>query len=486
MNCLWKRLRIFAWGLVACFAGTGSSQVLAAALIAKADQPIIGIWQGTLTVPGAQLRIVFHILEQDGALHATLDSPDQNAFGIPVTSVYFKNDSLWLESKAVQGIFSGKLQPEHTEIIGQWQQSGMKFPLNLKKVTVAPQLNRPQEPSKPYPYFEEEVTYPNKPAGLQLSGTLTRPKSNGLHPAVILITGSGPQDRDETVSGHRPFLVLADYLTRQGLAVLRADDRGVGKSTGNFASATTVDFASDVLAGIDYLKSRPDIDPKRLGLIGHSEGGIVAAMVAEQSKDVAFIVLLAGTGLTGEQILIRQTELILKANGAATDMIQKNRAFQEQIFQVLKKERDDSLAANQIRQLMRASIAAMSEEEQQSLGISEAMIQLQAKQVVTPWFRFFLTYDPTTALRKVTCPVLALNGELDLQVPPTENLTAIATALKAGGNQQVVVKELPRLNHLLQTATTGSPTEYSKIEETMSPLALQTIGDWILAQIKSR
>lgn len=486
MNCLWKRLRMFAWGLVACFVGAGSSQVPAAVPIAKADQPIIGIWQGTLTVPGAQLCIVLHILEQDGALQATLDSPDQGAFGIPVATVYFKNDSLWLESQAVQGIFSGKLQAEPTAIIGHWQQRGLKFPLNLKKVTAAPQLNRPQEPSKPYPYSEEEVTYPNKPAGLQLSGTLTRPNSNGPHPAVILITGSGPQDRDETVFGHRPFLVLANYLTQQGLAVLRADDRGVGKSTGNFASATTVDFASDVMTGIEYLNSRPDIDPKRIGLIGHSEGGIVAAMVAAQSKNVAFIVLLAGTGLTGEQILIRQSELILKANGAAPDVIQKNRALQEQIFQVLKTERDDSLAANQIRQLLQANIAAMTEEEQQSLGISEATLQLQAKQVVTPWFRFFLTYDPTTALRKVTCPVLALNGELDLQVPPMENLTAIATALKAGGNQQVVVKELPRLNHLLQTATTGSPTEYSKIEETMSPLALQTIGDWILAQIESR
>lgn len=486
MKQTWKHLSVFGWSLLLLFVSTANSQLLAAVNMAAADQQIIGIWQGTLAVPGAQLRIVFHISEKDGALQATLDSPDQGAFGIPVSSIFYQNDSLWLESQAIRGQFAGKALPDFSEIRGHWQQSGMSFPLNLKKVEEAPQLKRPQEPQKPFPYREEEVNYRDNNAGIELSGTLTLPTSKAPCPAVILITGSGPQDRDETVFGHRPFLVLADYLTRQGIAVLRADDRGVGKSTGTFATATSEDFASDVMAGINYLKSRHDINPKLIGLIGHSEGGMIAPMVAARSTDVAFIVLLAGTGVTGEQILLQQAELIMRANGAPAAAIQQNRTIQEQMFAVLKKEPDDSLAVNQIRQILRSGVAAMSDSEKQALGITEATLELQAKQVISPWFRFFLTYDPTIALRKVTCPVLALNGELDLQVPPRENLAAIASALKAGGNQQVTVKELPGLNHLFQTATTGSPLEYSKIEETMSPLILQTIGDWILARVRSK
>ncbi|MDZ7265587.1 MAG: alpha/beta hydrolase, partial [candidate division KSB1 bacterium] len=250
--------------------------------------------------------------------------------------------------------------------------------------------------------------------------------------------------------------------------------------------ATSQDFAEDVMAGINYLKSRSDINPKFIGLIGHSEGGMIAPMVAARSADVAFMVLLAGTGLTGEQILTLQAALIMKANGASEAIIQKNRHIQKQIFDVLKTEPNDSLAAKQIRQIMQTAMSAMTDEEKLSLGLSEATLELQVKQVITPWFRFFLTYDPTTALRKVTCPVLAMNGELDLQVPPKENLAAIASALKAGHNPHVTVKELPRLNHLFQTTTTGSPAEYLKIEETMSPLALQTIGDWILAQVQRK
>ncbi|MDZ7319348.1 MAG: alpha/beta fold hydrolase [candidate division KSB1 bacterium] len=473
----------FGWGMITFLVLATNS----AAVLNRMDDPsIVGIWQGKLVVPGGELRIVFHFTQQGDTLQSTLDSPDQGAFGIPVSTVYFKNDTLWLESKAVRGIFSGKLQPDRSQINGQWQQSGMSFPLVLKKTEQAPQLKRPQEPKGPFPYLEQEVSYRNESAGIMLSGTLTLPKNGAPHPAVLLITGSGPQDRDEMVFGHRPFLILADYLTRQGIAVLRVDDRGVGKSTGTFATATSQDFAEDVMAGINYLKSRSDINPKFIGLIGHSEGGMIAPMVAARSADVAFMVLLAGTGLTGEQILTLQAALIMKANGASEAIIQKNRHIQKQIFDVLKTEPNDSLAAKQIRQIMQTAMSAMTDEEKLSLGLSEATLELQVKQVITPWFRFFLTYDPTTALRKVTCPVLAINGELDLQVPPKENLAAIASALKAGHNPHVTVKELPRLNHLFQTTTTGSPAEYLKIEETMSPLALQTIGDWILAQVQRK
>jgi len=450
------------------------------------DEKIVGAWLGKLSVPGGELRIVFNISKKNDSLVTTLDSPDQGAFGIPTSGTSFRNDSLRIEVKVVMGEFEGKAQFDSAKIDGHWKQSGMTLPLSLKRTDETPKLNRPQEPKKPYPYLEEEITYPNEKAKIQLAGTLTLPPSKGPHPVVLLITGSGPEDRDETVFAHRPFLILADYLTRQGIAVLRFDDRGTGKSTGEFQSATTEDFASDVLAGINYLKTRKEINPKQIGLIGHSEGGIIAPMVAIQSKDVAFIVLMAGTGLTGEEILYLQADLIARANGASDSATAKNRADQERIFRVLKQEKDDSVAVTKLRKIMKDALAQLSEPEKKALGDGEVYINAQIKQVVSPWFRYFLTYDPKPALMKLKCPVLAINGELDLQVPPKENLTAIEAALKAGGNKHYTIKELPKLNHLFQTATTGSPNEYSKIEETISPIALKQIGDWILEQTRKK
>ncbi|MDZ7376592.1 MAG: alpha/beta hydrolase [candidate division KSB1 bacterium] len=260
------------------------------------------------------------------------------------------------------------------------------------------------------------------------------------------------------------------------------DDRGVGKSTGDFSKATTEDFAADVLVAVNYLKTRDDVDPKKIGLIGHSEGGIVAPMVAARSKDVAFIVLMAGTGLTGEQILYQQAELIARANGANDSIIAKNRHSQEQIFAVLKHESDDSNAIRKLRPILKQSIELLSDTERKAISDPEIYINAQIRQLTSPWFRLFLTYDPKTALSKVKCPVLAINGELDLQVPARENLKAIEAALKAGGNNQVTIRSLPQLNHLFQTAKTGSPNEYAVIEETIAPSALQLIGDWIMKQ----
>lgn len=444
------------------------------------QEKIIGIWQGALKVPGGELKIVFKISKTEGgSLKATMDSPDQGAFDIPTSKVSFDNDSLQIEASSIGGLYCGKVNQDVLTINGQWQQSGMTFPLVLEKVEEAPTLNRPQKPQKPYPYIEEEVSYHNQSAGITLAGTLTLPDSVDKFPAVILITGSGAQDRNETIFAHRPFLVLADYLTRRGIAVLRVDDRGMGGSTGDFSKSTTKDFASDVLAGIAYLKTHQEIDSKKIGLIGHSEGGMIAPMVAAQSKDVAFIVLMAGTGLTGEEILYMQAALIAKADGASDSAIALDRSKQEKIFTVLKQEINDSIAVGKLRKIITDELNQMSEQEKQAPGPPENYINAQIKQVTSPWFRFFLTYDPKPALMKVTCPVLAINGELDLQVPPKENLAAIEAALKAGGNSQVTTKILPKLNHLFQTAETGSPAEYVKIEETFSPVALKVIGDWI-------
>jgi uncharacterized protein len=335
-------------------------------------------------------------------------------------------------------------------------------------------LNRPQEPKKPYPYDEEEVGYENKRDGVKLAGTLTLPRGKGPFPAVLLITGSGSQDRNESLLGHKPFLVLADYLTRQGIAVLRVDDRGVGGSSGSVPNSTTENFAADVMAGIEFLKTRKEIDPKQIGLIGHSEGGLIAPMVAAQNDDVAFIVLMAGTGLTGEETLYQQGALILKAGGASAEQLAKQRATQESMFKILKWEKDPLTIEKRLHEALSSSLT---EEEKKK---AEQAIAAQIKLVNTPWFCYFLTLDPRPVLRKVKCPVLAINGENDLQVPANKNLREIEAALKAGGNKDLTIVRLPKLNHLFQTSETGSPNEYIKIEETIAPVALRTIGDWIL------
>ena len=446
---------------------------------------IEGIWEGKLKVPGTELRIVFKISKNpDGTLTGTLDSPDQGVTGIQVEKIIFEDNTLYVEINPIGGTFEGKISNDFLTIEGNFKQAGQSLPLMMKKVNKTIEIYRPQEPKKPYPYLEEEVFYENKEAKITLAGTLTLPSQEGLFPVVLLITGSGPQDRDEAIAGHRPFLVLADYLTRQGIAVLRVDDRGVGRSTGDFSPATSEDFASDVLAGIAYLKTRKEINPKKIGLIGHSEGGIIAPMVAVKSPDVAFIVLMAGTGLTGEEILYLQGALIFRAMGVSEEDIAKNRQFNEKIFSVLKEEEDIEIIEKILRQMFMADWEKMSEEEKKAIGDPEVYLNAQLQSLLSPWLKFFLTYDPKPTLSKVKCPVLAINGEKDLQVPPKENLSAIEEALVAGGNKNFTVKELPGLNHLFQTAQTGVPSEYAKIEETISPVAFKIVGDWILEQTK--
>ncbi len=442
---------------------------------------IEGIWMGNLKVPGGlELRIVFNIsTNPDGSVKASMDSPDQGVSGIPVETVNYKDGNLNLEVKSIRGSFEGVYKEDNETIDGEWKQAGSAFPLVLNRIEKVPDTHKKQDPVKPYPYTEEEVAYENKEAGVRLAGTLTLPQSEGPFPAVILITGSGAQNRDEEILGHRPFLVLSDYLTRRGIAVLRVDDRGIGGSTGNFSQATTEDFAGDVLTGVEFLKSRKEIDSSRIGLIGHSEGGLIAPMVAVQSPDISFIVLMAAPGLTGEEILYLQSDLIARAGGASNETIAKNDALMRRMFSVVKEEENNTIAEEELRNILRAEMANMSEQERKNLGYSEATIDSQAAGLSSPWMRFFLTYDPKPALMKVKCPVLAINGEKDLQVPPEENLYAINEALKEGGNKDYTVKELPGLNHLFQTAKTGSPSEYAKIEETISPTALEIVGNWI-------
>ncbi|MBD3224914.1 MAG: alpha/beta fold hydrolase [Caldithrix sp.] len=445
---------------------------------------ITGIWQGALEVSGTKLRIVFNIAEdENGDLSATMDSPDQRATDIPVHKVWFKNDSVHIEVRAVGGHYKGVLQNDRTKISGQWYQGGARLDVELKSVEKKPVLNRPQEPKKPYPYRDEEVFYQNEAAGVEIAGTLTSPRTKGPFTAVILISGSGPQDRDETVMGHRPFLVLADRLTKQGIAVLRTDDRGVGGTTGNLYQSTSQDLAGDVLAGIEFLKNRSDINNKKIGLIGHSEGGLIAPMVAAQSSDVAFIVLMAGPGLPGEEILYLQNELIRKAEGQTEKQIKENHQIQKRIFKTIKSHETAMNKKARLRNLFTEVFEYLYQLQKKEIGNKEKFIQSKVNNVLSPWFQFFLNYDPRRTLKKVKCPVLALNGQKDLQVTAEQNLEAIQKALKEGGNTQVTTKLFPNLNHLFQKAESGAPSEYAKIEQTLSPEVIAAIAEWIEKQM---
>jgi len=431
---------------------------------------IDGAWLGTLEAGAVKLRVVFHIVNTGNGLVSTLDSLDQGINGLPTTKTTCDGAILKIEVQKIGGTFEGKIAADLNKIDGTWTQ-GQPLLLVLHRVKDKSelQLRRPQNPVKPYPYRDEEVSYVNRVQNVTLAATLTLPKGKGPFPGVVLITGSGPQDRDESLMGHKPFLVLSDYLTRHGIAVLRADDRGMGKSTGNFAAATTFDFSTDTEAGVAYLKTRPEIDPCKIGLIGHSEGGIVAPIVAARDREVAFIVMMAGSGVPGDQVLPAQIQAIEEASGKNHADAAKDAAQERRLIALVETEKDQAVLEKELRETMAGDVP-------------DAMIGAQIKELSSPWFRYFMTYDPATALRKVTCPVLAINGEKDTQVLPQQNLPAIRAALEQAGNKHFEIDELPGLNHLFQTATTGVPAEYAQIEETISPGALEKMASWILQQ----
>ncbi|MBK8055574.1 MAG: alpha/beta hydrolase [Saprospiraceae bacterium] len=448
------------------------------------QQDITGQWNGILDIQGKQVRLVFHIKEDDEKLTATMDSPDQGAKGIPVSSVTFENMVLKFEVSSAGISFNGILGEDNV-VKGTFKQSIYSFPLELTKEKVEKKvIAKPQDPLKPYPYRTEDVIFENKYAGINLAGTLTLPQQEGIYPAVILISGSGPQNRDSELLGHRPFLVISDFLTKNGIAVLRFDDRGTGASSGNFQSSTSMDFAQDVEAGLAYLRSRKEIDSGKIGLIGHSEGGLIAPIVASRSKDVAFIVLLAGPGLPGDQILLLQQELISKASGISKSVIDKSQKDNKKAFALISKATNETKLKTDLTNHI-VQILDNDPHPQIPAGMSkEEFVNMQVKQLTSPWMRFFITYDPRPTLRKVKCPVLAINGEKDLQVPYKENLSAIRAALKKGKNKSFVIKELARLNHLFQECTTGAPSEYAVIEQTFSPIALRKMLHWMLLQVK--
>lgn len=444
-----------------------------------------GNWLGVLEAGGFKLRLVLKVtVNAEGKLAAKLDSLDQGANDLPIESITFEGGFVRFSAPNLGLSYEGKLNSENNEIVGELKQGPATYPLTFKRTEKAPALGRPQDPKKPYPYSEEEVSYENKKDSVKLAGTLTLPTSKEPVPAVVLITGSGSQDRNETILGHRPFLVLADYLTRRGVAVLRVDDRGIGGSAAGSGKATSENYAEDVLAGVDFLKGRKEINAKQIGLIGHSEGGVIAPIAAMKSKDVAFIVMMAGLGQTGRDAILMQGDLLTQASGMSPGMTKQIRKIYEQIFDILKAEPDSVVAEKKIRDAVTSHVAAMTETQKREFAPVQQTINVQMKMYLSDWFRYFLLFDPTPVLEKVQVPVLALVGEKDLQVPPKENLSLIEAALKKGGNKKYTILLLPGLNHLFQNARTGLPGEYGAIEETISPAVLQTMGDWILIQTK--
>jgi len=450
---------------------------LAATLAAGAAsaEEAAGDWNGLL---GGQLHIIVHVTKDAGGhCGATLESPDQGSFVLPADKVVADADHFSFAIDKIGGSFAGTWSAEKNGWVGTWTQ-GQSLPLVLSRMTsraaaLAP-AKRPQEEAiaaGPRPYRQETVSVANAAAGIKLAGTLSIPDGAGPFPAVVLICGSGPETRDEDVMGHKIFLVLADALNRRGVAVLRYDKRGVGESSGNYATATLTDFAADAESALAFLKSRPEIAADRVGLVGHSEGGAVAPMVAVRDPSARFVVLMAAPGMRLGQLLRLQNAKIAKASGTSDADIAKTLAFFDKLYVDLATAKGDKQALA----VVKADVAQAVADKIVPAASADALANL----VTSPWAREAFAYDPVPALRQLKTPVLALNGSLDLQVPAEDDLGPIRAALQ--GNPRATIVELPNLNHLFQTAKLGTPAEYGDIEETFAPAALKMIADWVVA-----
>jgi len=451
-----------------------------------AQSPLAGRWDGGISIMSSQLAIAVAITPDGTAYKGTIDIPQQNAVGLPLKTVTVDGAKVHMELAAGPGlaVFDGELKGD--VISGKFEQAGIAGTFELKRSTT-PAVAAPAAlaPEPPPPYKVEEVKYPS--GAVTLAGTLTIPPSNGPHPAVVLITGSGAQNRDEEIFGFKVFRVIADHLTRNGIAVLRVDDRGVGGSTGNTSQSTTADFADDVLAGVRMLQARPDIDGKRIGLMGHSEGGLVAPIVAARAPDVAFIVMMSGPGLTGEKILSSQAELIGRAAGRTDDDLKRNRAIQLKLFDAVRTGTGWDEAEAMIRTEIKTSLDAMTDAQRKAVGDAEKLAATQVAgqmaMVKAPWFKYFLDLDPAVALAKVRCPTLVLFGEHDLQVEAGPNRAAVEDVFRKSGFTKYRIDVFPRANHLYQDSPTGSVAEYASLKKEFVPGFLGTVTSWITEQV---
>ncbi len=444
------------------------------------SQDMVGDWGGTLA---GTLRLILHVKKSPSGEYASvLESVDQGHAMIPVDSMNVTSEHLDFTVNAVHGSFDATWNAETKAWVGTWKQD-QAMPLTLTRSNgIIPKLSRPQEDAidaAPSGYAQQIVTFDGGSAGVKLAGTFSAPKGAGPFPTVIFIAGSGPHTRDEAVAGHRIFYVLADYLNERGIAVLRYDKRGVAQSSGDYKSATSAEFISDAAASVRYLMSRADVDHKHIGLLGHSEGGLIAPAVAAHDPQVSFIILLAGPAIPGDKLLAEQIYLIEKAAGVPAERAVIGREVNEELFKAIAESKSESEAKSKAAMIFDKAI-----EEHKIFGNPEQVKAVGVSGLTTPWMRYFLSYDPVPALRQLRVPVLALNGSLDLQVPAKSNLAAMRLALSE--NKEVTIKELDHLNHLFQSARTGAPAEYAQIEETINPGVLYVIGEWVSDHAKSK
>ena len=459
---------------------------LFALLFSNAQTSVEGAWEGKLNTGSFSLRLVFHLKKDAAGLSGTMDSPDQGATGIPLSKVELKGDSLLMEVASINGKAVGRLVNDST-FSGQWSQGPASLPLALKKVAQPTKINRPQTPQPPFAYHSEDVIYSSKDASIQYGATITIPKTGaGPFPALILITGSGQQNRDEELFGHKPFAVLADYLTKQGYAVLRVDDRGVGKTTGKADMATSKDFAEDVKVGLDYLKSREEVDKTKLGMLGHSEGGMIAQLVAAERSDIAFVISLAGPGQKITELMADQGRAVMQSSGLSKQTVDAAAAFSSALVPAVIKAKSDSAARVAAKAIFDAWAKKTPQEMvQATTGISsEKDLNDMVDVYRSPWMMYFFQYDPAPYISKMKGKVLVLNGEKDIQVASKPNLTGWRSSLAKSGVKKYDIMELKGLNHLFQHCKTCTVPEYAQLEETFAPEALEAIGAWLKANIK--
>ena len=461
------------------------------------SQGITGNWEGKLETQGSKIPIIFHISKDSADQYiATFDSPDQKAFNLPCSGVIVKEDSVVLLMKILNGKYAGKLSDDKKQLTGRWYQAGGSLPLIVNKtgdkVTIKT-IKRPQTPVAPFAYRSEDVEYDNTDKSVHFGGTFTVPLPDTtinyfrapIYPTVLLITGSGMQDRDESIMNHKPFAVIADYLTKQGIAVLRVDDRSMGKTTGFFARSTSADFANDVEAGINYLKTRNDVDKSNIGLLGHSEGGMIAPMVASRRSDIKFIVLLAGPGVKIAELMEQQNVDVAASNGVSKKKLEQFRLLYRSIINAIINEKDTAIAKQKATEAflnwqtdksaaLVKSTTGVSDEKSRLAYINNLVVTLSQ-----PWYNYFLKFTPEDYLTRLQCAVLAINGEKDIQVAAKSNLAAIKKALEKSKSVKYATVEMPGLNHLFQHCKKCTIEEYGELEETFSPEVLGIISKWI-------
>lgn len=434
--------------------------------VQTAMSQIEGYWKGQIDLGTLKLEMSFDIKAIENGYSATLDVPAQGAFDVPVDQTTFQDGHLQLTMMAMDANYSGTQKEGVIE--GEFTQRGMTFPLNLVKAEKKEQKKtRPQDPQPPFNYHIEEVTFVNEKEGNTLVGTLTIPQGEGPFPAMVLVSGSGQQDRDEELMNHRPFWVIADYCALHGIAVLRYDDRGIGGSTGEVENATTMDFSYDAEAAFDYLRNRKEINDSQVGILGHSEGGVINFMVAARRPEVAFLVSLAGPSVNGIEVLKEQQKAILRASGMTEEAVQFSSNANAQLFDIIEASNDREEADSLLRNLLKG------------WGYNDELTEQTVGQMASPWMYYFLKYDPTEAIIKTKCPALLLNGSKDLQVIASQNLPGYEKIITDYGKTNLTLRELPDLNHLFQHCETGSPNEYFEIEETISPEVLEMIVGFV-------